>query len=319
MRVLVAGGSGVIGRQLLPMLRHSGFEVVALVRQSKAKGWLDAEGFENVSCDVFNKDSLCRAFESAMPDVVINQLTAIPENINPRRLRTQMAETNRLRTKATSLLADTATQFGVARMISQSITFAYAPQSSRPADENQLLFANAPSGFDRAVEAIQTLESATLTKPKLKGTVLRYGHFCGPGTAYAPGGSMWTAVSTGRLPILGGGQGQFSFVHVQDAANAAICALQSGATGIFNIVDNTPVAVLDWLPWYARRMKAGLPKTIPVWVGRLVVGRFGEHTMVNQVGVDNGKARRRLGWRPQFDTWKDCLGNGLEQMGANHN
>jgi len=297
------------------MLRDEGFDAIALSRPGRGRDWLDQQRFAHVDCDVLNQASLDRVFAEVRPDAVVNQLTAIPQNLNPRRLRSELAPTNRLRIEATKLLANAARNHGANRLISQGIAFAYAPGPFTLADEDEPLFEGAPSGFDDAVKAIQSLESTTLTTDGLRGTVLRYGHFCGPGTAYGRGGSIWTAVTNGQFPLLGDGRGQFSLVHVRDAALATVCALRSDAVGIFNIVNSTPVAVSEWLPWYARRLGARQPKSVPAWLGGLVAGGYARHLMVSQPGADNKKAIGELGWQPQYETWQACLEDGLQPDG----
>lgn len=312
MKVLVAGATGAIGRQLLPLLRAQGMDVVALTRRSgDANRWLRSDGYKAEPFDVFDADSVRQVFERVRPDAVINQLTAIPANFNPRRIRTQMAATNRLREEGTRNLVRAAADVGSRRFVSQSIAFAYAPAANTPADEEQELFDAAPSGFDAAVRAIRACESATLGEADIEGVVLRYGYFCGPGTAYAPGGATFSAVKAGRLPIIGNGDGVFSFIHVLDAAHATVQALLSSATGTFNIVDDTPVALSDWLPWLASRLDAAEPKTIPRWLGRLLAGRFADYFMNLQVGASNARARNELDWKPTLATWQDGLGESL--------
>ncbi|MCW8926351.1 MAG: NAD(P)-dependent oxidoreductase [Xanthomonadales bacterium] len=307
MKILVAGATGIIGRQLLPMIREHGFELVALGHSSEGQNWLVERQYAYVDCDVFDPVSVKRVFEAVKPDAVINQLTSIPPNLNPRHLRTQMATTNRLRSLATDLLVQAASKVDTRRVISQSIAFAYAPRPGPAATESDTLFDHAPSGFDQAVAAIRACESVTLDTPGINGTVLRYGHFCGPESAYAPGGATHDAVAAGRFPEVGRSTGCFSFVHVRDAARATIRALTADKNGVYNIVDNTPVPVSEWLPWYASRLEAKKPARVPGWVARLLVGRFAEHMMVSQVGADNQRALQDLNWLPEYPTWKEGL------------
>jgi len=316
MKILIVGATGIIGRQLLPMIREHGFEPVALSHSSTGRTWLDKHQYAHVQCDVFDPISINRAFEEVKPDVVVNQLTSLPKSLNPRRLIAQLAATNSLRSVATPLLVQAAGKIGAGRVISQSIAFAYAPRPGAAAVESDKLFNTAPSGFDRAVAAINIAEAATLNAPGLKGIVLRYGHFCGPQSAYAPGGATHETVKAGRMPLVGSGSGSFSFIHVRDAAMATVCALDSEASGVYNIVDDTPVQVAEWLPWYATRTGAGKPARVPAWLARLLAGRFAEHMMITQMGASNERARRELQWSPRFATWQAGLGDSIQTTGG---
>jgi len=307
MKILIAGATGVIGRQLLPMIREHGFELAALSHSHAGLNWLDEHQYQHVNCDVFDPASVNQMFETIRPDVIINQLTSLPRDLNPRRLKSQLAATNRLRSVASLNLVQAACRVGAKRVISQGIAFAYTPRPGPAANESENLFDNAPSGFDRAVSALRACEIATLNTPGIRGIVLRYGHFCGPQSAYAPTGATHDAVVAGRFPLVGNGAGVFSFIHVKDAARATICALNNRAAGIYNIVDDTPVAVAKWLPWYAAKLGAKHPARVPAWLARLLAGRFAEHMMTTQVGADNERAKNELGWIPEFPSWKDGL------------
>lgn len=173
MKALVAGATGVIGRQLLPLLREGGIDAIAIVRSRESANWLSDQSYPFVQCDVLDHTALTRAFESAKPDVVINELTAIPENLNPRRIRSELAMTNTLRDYGTRLLMSAASGVGARRFISQSIAFAYEPLNRSAADESQPLYDAAPSGFDAAVAAIRACEKTTPETPGMEGVVLR--------------------------------------------------------------------------------------------------------------------------------------------------
>ncbi len=216
-----------------------------------------------------------------------------------------MHETNRLRTEGTKSLIEAAKASGVARILTQSIAFAYVPQGARPATEHEQLFTHAPKGFASVIEAVAESERLTSETPGLEGTVLRYGFFYGPGTVYSRGGSFAIDVSRRRVPIIGSGSGVFSFIHVRDAAIATIAALKHLATGTYNIVDDEPVPVRTWLPEYARLLGAPAPRNAPRWLGRLVGGPYADYLMVQQRGASNAKARADLNWRPQYARWHE--------------
>lgn len=307
MKVLVAGATGAIGRQLLPLLREAGADVVALARSEARRRWLGDHEFRFVGCDALDETSVHAAFREVRPDVVINQLTAIPPRMNPRRIGRMMARTNQLRSQGTRVLMDAAVDVGVRTFVSQSIAFAYAPGAGVIVDEDRPLYDAAPSGFDAAVHAIRQCEDITLRTPGISGIVLRYGHLYGPGTVYAPGGATYEAVKKRQMPIIGRGLGHFSFVHVGDAAAATVTAALSTYEGTFNIVDNEPAAVSQWLPSYAKALGARQPVSVPGWLGRAVAGRFAEYMMTSQPGASNKRARDVLQWQPDHPTWHDNL------------
>ena len=302
MKVLVAGATGVLGRALMQKVREHGDHAVALTRDGPGRNWLEEKGFDYEICDVFSGVDVKKAVQEVAPDVLINQLTSIPQNLNPRRVRTQMSPTNRLRHEATKNLV--AALPASSRLISQSIAFAYHPRVVSPATESDSLYIGAPSGFDEVVDAILECEKATLAT---NGTVLRYGHFCGPETAFAPDGSTTRAVASRQLPIIGNGTGEFSFIHRDDAVDATIAAMTSEASGIFNIVDNTPVTADRWIAALAEDLGATRPPSIPAWLGILGAGRFGAFMMLQQRGASNARARGMLDWTPNHPTWRHSL------------
>jgi nucleoside-diphosphate-sugar epimerase len=224
MRVLVAGAAGVIGRPLVGLLTAAGHEVVALTRSAAKAERLRAAGAEWVICDALQAAELARAVEAARADVVVNQLTALPPRINPRRITRDLAATNRLRTEGTRNLMAAAA--GVGHVVAQSVAYAYAPDNGELRRESDPLYHGAPDGFRPAVRAISDLEQATLGTAGVRGAVLRYGYFYGSGTSYAADGSIAADVRRRRFPIIGAGSGVFSFVHLGDAAMATLAAIE---------------------------------------------------------------------------------------------
>jgi nucleoside-diphosphate-sugar epimerase len=171
-------------------------------------------------------------------------------------------------------------------------------------DEEARPFSDAPAPFDSGVEAALTAERDALEAPGLEGLVLRYGQFYGPGTYYAPGGSQAEDVRRRRFPIVGKGTGTFSFIHLDDAASATVAAVERGPAGVYNIVDDEPAPLHEWLPVYAEALGAKPPRRVPVWLARLVGGRFAAGLATELRGASNAKAKRELGWSPRYSSWR---------------
>ncbi len=303
MRVLVAGASGAIGRQLLPLLDAVGHETIALMHRTP----VEVEHGHVVSADALDRDALVTAVSEFEPEVVVNLLTAIPHSPNPRKCEREFAKTNRLRTEGTvNLVVAT----GGVRMISESVAFAYAPAPGLIADESKPLWEHGPKPFRPAVEALKELERIT---EETRGVTLRFGSLVGPGTAFAPDGVVIAAVRAGKVPIVGDGSGTFSFVHTHDAATAIVAALERPEVrGAVNIVDDEPTVARDWLPALARLIGAPRPKRIPVWLARLTAGSWGAAFLNGMAGATNARARAELHWRPRYarvqEAWTADLG-----------
>jgi nucleoside-diphosphate-sugar epimerase len=295
MRVLVAGGTGVIGRQLLPLLGEVGHEVIVMARSANG---VKVPGAEVVTADALDRRSVNTAVRSKAPDAVVNLLTAIPRVIDPRHFAQQMAMTNRLRCEGTANLVDAARG---ARLVSEGLAYAYQPAGGPIADESRPLWLDGPKPFVPVVRALLELEDRTA---EAGGTVLRMGHLYGPGTGFAPEGAFFTQLATGRVPIVGTGSAMFSFLHTHDAATAIVASLDKPVSGALNVVDDEPAYARDWLPELARIIDAPQPKHVPVALARLAVGAWGVAYMNRIVGADNSHARFSLDWRPRFATWR---------------
>lgn len=305
MKIFIAGATGVIGRQLLPRLTEAGHEVTAITRSQGRVEQIRAYGANPIVCDVFEREKLKQAVATAKPEVVIHQLTSLPQRIDPRRIKQALAQTNKLRTEGTQILMDAAKSAGVRRFMAQSVSFLYAPAGPSPATEDERLYKDAPSAFAPIVHAVDELEHTVLNSSGIEGIILRYGHFYGPGTAYAADGTVAEDVRRRRMPLIGGGGGVFSFVHVEDAAAATVLALNHGRSGIYNIVDDDPAPIGEWLPVYADLLDAPRPMRLPKLIGRLGAGRFGVYFMMEQRGASNKKAKQELGWQPAYSSWRD--------------
>ncbi len=311
MRVFVAGGTGVIGRRLLALLARAGHEVTAMTRSLSRAEEVRARGVQPVIADALDAARLRDAVMKATPEVVINQLTNIPRRLNPRRIKEQMAATNRLRTEATRTLVEAARAAGAHRVISQSISFVYDPKGAALATEDEPLHHGAPAAFSDLVRAIDASEHTVLDAEGVAGIVLRYGYFYGPGTIYASDGSFAEDVRRRRVPIVGGGGGVSSFIHVDDAAAATVLALEHGEPGAYNVVDDDPAPVRVWLPTYAQLLGAARPFRVPKFVGWLGAGPYGLYFMTQQRGASNGKAKQRLRWKPSYPSWREGFGSEL--------
>jgi len=305
MRILLAGATGVIGSRLLPRLLEAGHQVTCLTRSRDRAAGLGASGASAVVADAYDQASVTAAARAARPEVVIHQLTSLPKQINPRKIYRQLADNDRLRVEGTRNLVAAAEAAGARRLIAQSIAFVYAPEGERVVDEAAPLYLRAPGkGFRRMVEAVASLESSVLGARAVTGVVLRYGVFYGPGTVFARGGPFADQVQRRRVPVVGAGAGVYSFIHIDDAASATVAALSHGESGIYNVVDDEPAAVREWLPLYAAALGAKRPMKVPTFLARLGAGAYGVHMMTAQRGASNRKARQELGWQPATPSWR---------------
>ncbi len=304
MRVFLAGATGVIGRSLVPRLIEKGHAVTAMTRSQERADRLSVLGIKAIVCDVYDEIGVQDALRQAQPDVVVHQLTALPSAIHPRRIAEQLAENDRIRVEGTRNLVRAAVKVGVHRIVAQSIAFAYAPLGGPVKDETAPLWSEAPWPWSRTVAAVDDLERQVSSAEGVEGVVLRYGYLYGPGTAYGSEGSVAALVRKRQFPIAAGGSGVFSFVHVDDAASATVLAIERGPAGIFNIVDDMPAALRDWLPVYAAALDAPVPRKVPSFLARLAVGSYGLYLVTEQRGASNEKARKELSWSPAFTTWR---------------
>ena len=310
MRVFVAGGTGVIGRVLVPQLIAAGHDVVAMTRFERRAERVRAQGAEAVVCDAFEAERVERAVVEARPEVVVNQLTDIPRALNPRKFEEQFATNDRLRRDGTRNLMRGAEAAGARRMISQSIAFAYAPADTLRGEDDPL-FTDAPDPWRSSVSAVQALEEGTLRSDRVEGVVLRYGYFYGPGTSYAGDGATAMQVRKRAFPLVAGGTAVYSFIHIDDAALATVAALDHGAPGIYNVVDDDPAPIRDWLPEYAAALEARPPRKVPKLVARIAGGRLGVYMLTGLQGATNDKAKRELGWTPRWPSWRQGFREAL--------
>ena len=258
MRIFLAGASGAIGRRLVPLLLAQGHHVTGMVRSSERADGVRALGAEPAIADALDGAAVRRAVEEARPEAVIHELTSLPRRIDPRKIERDFVLNDRLRSEGTRHLVEAAHAAGAGRIVAQSIAFAYAPGPPGTVHaEHDPLFLDAPKPFARSARAVHDLES---TVTAAGGLVLRYGYFYGPGTSIARQGSMGEDVARRRLPIVGSGQGVWSFIHIDDAAEATLAAIGRGKAGAYNIVDDEPAPVSQWLPALADSL--GAPRVI---------------------------------------------------------
>jgi nucleoside-diphosphate-sugar epimerase len=310
MRVFLAGGTGVIGRALVPQLREAGHDVTAMTRYESRAEKLRDQGVEPVVCDAFDTDGVARAVAAARANVVVNQLTDIPDAINPRKMAEQFETNDRLRTEGTRNLMQAAEAVGARRVVSQSIAWAYAPTEGLWS-EGDRLWDEAPEPWGRSVAAVRALEEATLGSDSVEGVVLRYGLFYGPGTAFASDGSTAAMVRKRAFPVVGRGTAVYSYIHVDDAAGATVAALDHGAPGAYNVVDDDPAMMREWLPKYADALGARPPRRVPRFIVRLAAGKFGLYMSTQLQGATNEKAKRELGWQPRWTSWRQGFQEAL--------
>jgi 2-alkyl-3-oxoalkanoate reductase len=304
MRVFVAGASGAIGRPLIASLLAAGHEVTGSTRSPERAEAIRGMGAEAAIVDAFEADALRAAVSEAAPEAVVHELTALPDRFDTRK-KDLYDPTNRVRAETTPNLIEAARAAGARRFVCQSVAFSYAPRPDGVHDEEDPLFLEAPPPFGAAVRTISDMERTVLEAPGLQGLVLRYGWFYGPGTYYADDGATAQDVRRRRFPVVGSGSGVFSFIHVDDAARATVAAVERGAPGVYNIVDDEPAPMRDWLPAYARAIGAKPPRRVPLWLARLVAGGAAATLSTTLRGASNAKAKRELGWQPHWSTWRE--------------
>ena len=305
MRIFVAGGTGAIGRPLVTSLAAAGHEVVVFSRREGRVAALGVPGIVAAVGDAFDAEALTRAVQSAQPEVVVNQLTSLPQTVNPVAMKRGFDLTSRLRREVSGTLVAAARGAGVRRVIAQSISFAYRPGPG-VRTESDPLWTEAKGQIGVLTNSLATLESATLGDPGLEGVVLRYGSFYGPGTYFASGGLYANLLAKRRLPLPGAGAGVFGLVHVEDAASATVAALE-GPTGTFNVVDDVPAPASEWMPFVARLLGAKPPRHVPESMTRIGAGAFLTYLMCEQPAVSNERARTELGWSPRYPDWHEGL------------
>ena len=297
LRIFIAGASGALGRRLVPQLVAHGHHVVGSTRSRTDE--LRALGAEPVVLDPLDAAAVREAVVRAKPDVVVHQLTALAGLGLGRSFDKAFGLTNRLRTEGTDHLIAAAGAAGARRLVWQSYAgWSYARQGGPIKTEDDPLDRDPPSDARETLAAIRHLEAAVTGAADMDGIVLRYGGFYGPGTSIDAGGEHLELIRKRRFPVGGDGSGMWSFVHIDDAAAATVAAIEGGPPGIYNIVDDAPAAVGEWLPALAAKIGAPAPRRLPGWLVRLAAGAQMHSMMTRTRAASNAKAKRELGWRP---------------------
>jgi nucleoside-diphosphate-sugar epimerase len=306
MKVFVAGATGAIGRRLVPLLVDRGHEVSALTRGSGKDEELRAAGATPVVADGLDREGVVAAVSGVAPDVVVHEMTALSGGIDMRRFAQSFARTNELRTRGTDNLLEAARAAGARRFVAQSYAgWPFARTGGPVKSEEDPLDPDPPPALKTTLEAIRHLEAAVAEAEGIEGLVVRYGGFYGPGTSLAADGEHTALVRKRRFPIVGGGTGVWSMVHIDDAAAATVAAIEHGPAGIYNVVDDEPAPVHEWLPYLAEALGAKPPLRVPAWVGRVAAGEHGLAMMTSIRGASNAKAKRDLGWTPRYASWRE--------------
>jgi nucleoside-diphosphate-sugar epimerase len=293
-----------MGRPLVRQLVAAGHEVTGMTRREDRAAAIREAGASAVVCDVFDAAALESAVKAAAPEVVVHQLTSLPPRLDYKAKDDPLAATNRVRSEGTRNLLAAAKAGGARRLVAESVAFLYAPEGSWVKDEEASLFHGAPHPFGGAVEALADLERQVTGTEGIEGLVLRYGWLYGPGTYFDRDGSQTEEALKRRLPIVGKGTGTFSFVQVEDAAAATVAAVERGAPGVYNVVDDEPAPMREWVPVFAEAVGAKPPRRVPVWLARLIAGSAAAGSATQLRGATNVNAKRELGWQPSYSSWR---------------
>jgi nucleoside-diphosphate-sugar epimerase len=305
MRVFVAGATGAIGKQLVPRLVAAGHEVHGMTRSASKQAMLAELGAVPVVADALEPDQVAQAVATAKPDVIVHQLTAIGA-VDTRHMERDFAQTNRLRTEGTDHLLAAGRAAGVRRFVAQSNAAVYGRTGA--AVQTEETFDRSPVPAMRANQgAIRHLETAVVGAQWTEGIALRYGWFYGPGTGLASDGEVPELIRKRKFPLVGDGGAVWSFIHVADAAEATVAAIEHGRRGVYNVVDDDPVPVAEWLPTLAQQLHAKKPRRVPRFVGRLFAGEAGVVMMTELRGASNAKAKRELAWHPAHPSWRQGM------------
>ena len=310
MRVFIAGATGAVGSRLVPLLVDAGHEVVGTSRSAERLGDIEASGARGVVMDGLDAASVRTAVLDARPDAIVHELSALG-GVAPdlKHFDEQFAGTNALRTRGTDHLLAAAREAGVGRFVAQSFTGWPNERTGTPVKTEEDPLDPSPTSASRqTLDAIRRLERATT---EAGGLALRYGGLYGPGNVIGRGGELLAMVQDGKLPLVGGGTGVWSFCHVDDAASATALAITRGEPGVYNIVDDDPAPVSEWLPELARIIGAKAPRHVPAWLARPLIGEHGVSLMTEVRGSSNAKAKRELGWELRYPSWREGFRTGL--------
>ena len=301
MRVFVAGATGVVGQFLVPSLVAAGHEVTGTTRSTAKAATLQAAGATPVIVDGLDRQAVLAAVKAAQPEVIVHQMTALASMSSFRNFDKEFAVTNELRTRGTDYLLEAAQQAGTRRFIAQSFVGWNNTRTGGPVKtEDDPLDSDPVPSTRKSMAAIRHVDE-TVPGAVPEGLVLRYGPFYGHGAS----DNLLDVVRKRQMPVIGGGTGIWSFCEITDAAAATAVAVDRGAPGIYNIVDDDPAPVREWLPYLAECIGAKAPMHAPAWLGRLLAGQLVVSLMTRARGSVNEKAKRELGWAPSYASWRD--------------
>ena len=312
MKIFLAGATGAIGKRLLPMLVSEGHEVTATTQHTDKMMSIHSAGAAPLLVNALDKNDVVAAVQKAQPEIIIHQLTAIPPSINLRRFDEAFALTNRLRTEGTDHLLAAARAVGARRFIAQSYAGWYARTGDWIKTETDPLISSGISDGRLTLDATVHVEQAVLDSKAIEGFVLHYGSFYGPATSLAPGAWFFEGIRQRKVPVVGGGTGYWSFIHIHDAAAATLAAVHSTKPGLYNITDDEPAPVSVWLPYLAEVLGAKAPRRVPKWLARFAVGEYGVAVMTELRGSSNRKAKSLLPWMLEWPSWRQGFKDGFE-------
>jgi nucleoside-diphosphate-sugar epimerase len=311
MRVLVAGAGGAVGSRLVPELVAHGHTVNATTRSPAKLGWLRTLGATPMILDGLDGTAVKRIVAEAEPEAIIHEMTALSAPPDLRHFDRWFAITNELRTKGTENLVAAAEATSVSRFVAQSYTGWDNERTGGPVkSETDPLDPHPLAAQRETMKAIRFVEE-TVPTAAFDGIVVRYATLYGPGAS----DSMIAQVRRRLLPIIGSGSGIWSWTHIDDAATGTVAALERGTPGVYNIVDDDPATVSEWLPYLATCIGAKPPFHVPTWLGRVLAGEVAATWMTQGRGASNAKARRELDWQPSWASWRVGFRDGIEVTG----
>jgi nucleoside-diphosphate-sugar epimerase len=302
MRIFVAGGTGAIGRPLIAELLAKGHSVISLTRSPEKARALADQNIEPAIADVFDTEAVKAVINRAQPEIVIEQLTALPRTYTSESMRTAAAFNRRIRLEGGANVLAAAQEAGVRRYLRQSIAFWSVPGHGLADEETPLAISASPAvAADACV--VTEIERRLLENSNIEGIVMRYGFFYGPGTWFNPDGDVAQQIRRQQFPIVGNGEGVWSWLHIEDAAIATVQAAEQGNPGIYHIMNDQPLAVREWLPAFARWLNAPAPPQISIQEALKAGGADVVYYGTQMRGASNAKAKRELNFQPRQLEW----------------